>query len=342
MLGRSEVGQGMSRHLLYSGYHCLHHDETSGYDNVVASIDDYVDGTMLLWGRSPHGTFRRKVNYLIIDLLTIVKAAKYPAVFMFYPEQTAFFAPALLKVFGKRVIFALHHGRDFWVDRQDSIMLKMRRINLRFVDKFIVLSRAQYEYYSMRFPERVSWVPHGVWCDRGPIDEKLFHVEKTISIIGDMYRDYDQIKYIVSLFRKRVPEVTFNLIGLDKKKLSYTSGMENVIIHSRLSHIEYKTTLQKSLFILLPLTFASANNALLEGMSYGVPVYCSNVEGVRDYVFADEYIYKDPNALIGITLERLKRLAVENIEERNKLKKYTEERFGWKKIREAIIAAAFE
>ncbi len=158
-------------------------------------------------------------------------------------------------------------------------------------------------------------------CDRGPIDEKLFHVERTISIIGDMYRDYDQIKHIVSLFSQRVPEVTFNLIGLDKKKLSYTSGMENVIIHSRLSHIEYKTTLQKSLFILLPLTFASANNSLLEGLSYGVPVYCSNVERVRDYVFADEYIYKDPNALIGITLERLKRLAVENIEERNKLQK---------------------
>jgi glycosyltransferase involved in cell wall biosynthesis len=332
----------MSMHLLYSGYHCLHHDENSGYDNVVASIDDYVDGTLLLWGGSPHGTFRRKMNYLMIDLLTVVRAAKYPAVFMFYPEQTAFIAPALLKLFGKRVIFALHHGRDFWVDRQDSIILKMRRINLRFVDKFIVLSRAQYEYYSTLFPERVSWVPHGVWCDRDQIDEKRFHVEKTISIIGDMYRDYDQIKHILLLFRKRVPEVTFNLIGLDKKKLSSISGMENVTIHSRLSSTEYRTTLQKSLFILLPLKFASANNALLEGMSYGVPVYCSNVEGVRDYIFDDEYIYEDPNSLVEITLERLKRSAVENVEERNKLKKYTGERFGWEKIREAIIRAAFE
>ncbi|CAH2799507.1 MAG: hypothetical protein CBARDMAM_4066 [uncultured Caballeronia sp.] len=36
--------------------------------------------------------------------------------------------------------------------------------------------------------------------------------------------------------------------------------------------------------MLLPLKFATANNALLKGLVAGVPVICSNTHGVREYL----------------------------------------------------------
>lgn len=169
--------------LLYSGFTWDHHDDNSGYQKVVASERDYVDGGRLWGGTSPIGSVGRRVNFLLIDICTIVRAWRYDAVFIFYPEQTAYISPFVLNLFGKKVIFALHLGPDYWIERSDSIFLKLKRLQLPYVSKFVVLSKQQQQAYAGLFKQPVVTIPHGAHVQ--PLEFRLPAIPRLICVMGD-------------------------------------------------------------------------------------------------------------------------------------------------------------
>jgi glycosyltransferase involved in cell wall biosynthesis len=331
----------MQRDLLYSGFRWPHHDKNSGYDKVVASQADFVDGNKLPWGDAPIGTLRRRLNFLLIDIVTILRSVRYSHVLLFYPEQTAYFSPIVLRALGKKVTCVLHLGADYWFESGASPALLLKRANVRWAWRLIVLSRAQRDFYAKEFRGEVSWIPHGIWCDERPVDPvSVSDKTNTICVVGDTYRDYDLLVKIVQLAEQALPAVKFELIGVQREKLSAIAHNQNVLFHKRLSAEEYRQTIERSLFVLLPLRFATANNALLEGMSFGVPVYCSDVEGVADYIANDEYVFESADDVLKIIRARLNRSREENLEERNMLKQYARDRFGWERIRSEVASYA--
>ena len=331
----------MVENLLYSGFRYPHHDENSGYDNVVVSPANYVNGGTLLWGNAPIGTFRRRINFVLIDIATVIRSWRYPYVLLFYPEHTAYISPAVLRLLKKKVTCVLHLGPEFWFDSKGSIAVALKRANVRMADQLIVLSSAQYQYCTKRFPGRVAWIPHGVWCDEKPIDGSMVPVRpRRISIVGNTYRDYETIIEVVRLIERSHPSITFDLVGVKPEKLSLIAKNKNVVFHKRLSPEQYRSTIEQSLFMLLPLRFATANNALLESMSFGVPVYCSDVEGVKDYLISEEYVFRHSKEVIGILDRRLQQSHADAVRERTALKRYARERFGWEKIRNDVIQRA--
>ena len=126
------------------------------------------------------------------------------AVFIFYPEQTAYVSPLFLRLLGKKVIYALHLGPDYWVERDDSLFLKLKRAQLRFVSGFIVLSNQQQEVYERIFPQRVVMIPHGAYV--APLQFQFPAIPRYISVIGDRYRDYNQLAKVIMAFKDRHPE----------------------------------------------------------------------------------------------------------------------------------------
>jgi glycosyltransferase involved in cell wall biosynthesis len=124
------------------------------------------------------------------------------------------------------------------------------------------------------------------------------------------------------------------------ERLSLIAKNKNVVFHKRLSPVQYRSTIEQSLFMLLPLKFATANNALLESMSFGVPVYCSDVEGVKDYLISEEYVFRHSKEVMGILDRRLQQSHADAVRERTALKRYARERFGWEKIRNEVIQRA--
>lgn len=323
------------RELLYSGFTWEHHDDNSGYQHVVVSRKDYVDGNRLWGGSSPIGSRPRRINFLLIDVCTVLRAWRYQAVFIFYPEQTVYISPLLLRLLGKKVIFALHLGPDYWIKRNDSLFLKLKRAQLRFVSRFVVLSNQQREVYERIFSQRVSMIPHGAYV--APLHFQFPAVPRYISVIGDSYRDYDQLAKIIVAFQDRHPEVKFQLIGMKYKKLNGAENMGNVVCHPRLDRHDYWSILRQSTMIMLPLLFATANNALLEGLSAGVPVYCSNVHGVTEYLPSREYVFNDAEDAT-IKYEQAVSISPDELKENaSKFHRYVREHYSWDIIQKRVV-----
>lgn len=324
--------------VLYSGFRWDHHDEESGYHHVVASERDYVDGGDLWGGRSPIGSRMRRLNFLLIDLVTIVRAIPCRSVLLFYPEQTGYLSAPLLWLLGKKVVYVMHLGEDYWFHRSDSWFLKLRRFNLRFVDRFVTLTNQQKAVFERRFPGKVVKIPHGAWCDSLASQRRMRHAEAPrIVVVGDTYRDYALLSEIAQHFMKRYPEALFDLVGMDYGKLGGVRYLRNVVCHRRLDKAEYQLVLESAIFMLLPLQFATANNALLEGLKAGIPVICSNAHGVDEYLPDGAYVF-DSLEDLGVKFEQRRSLGESaRLAEAEILRAHVRDNYDWAVIRERVI-----
>ena len=213
------TGAGEHR-VLYSGFRWEHHDEESGYHHVVTSNADYVDGGRL-WGSggSIHSV-RRRVNFIMVDLLTIARALPYHSILLFYPEQTSYLSPFVLRLMGKRVVYVVHLGEDYWIKQERSLIRKLKRFNLRFVDKFITLTSQQQAVFDNIFPGRVARIPHGAWCRIDDVwQTNVSARSRRIAVVGDTYRDYRMLERIVNYFGERYPDVVFDSGGHEARKV---------------------------------------------------------------------------------------------------------------------------
>lgn len=329
--------------LLYSGFRWEHHDESSGYHHVVASPADYIDGEKLWGGGSKLGSLKQRINFVLTDLWTVLKSWRYPAVLLFYPEQTSYFSAPLLRLMGKKVIYVLHLGEDYWFERNDSLFLKLKRFNLRFVSKFIVLTSQQARIFEQHFPGKVTCIPHGAWCDkpRSPATRDAGG-DIRVTVVGDTYRDYELLGRIIAVFGEKYPQITLNLVGMKYDKLGEARHAANVICHGRLSASEYEEVIRNSFFLLLPLTFATANNALLEGLSFGVPVICNNVHGVLEYLPGADYVFNSIDDLCAMVEARLQLDDAARNQEAAELTNYLEANYSWANIRDRVIGYCLE
>lgn len=327
------------RRILYSGFRWPQHDEDSGYHHVVASDVDYVDGEVLWAGRSAIGSRRRKINFLLTDLVTIMRAPRYRAVLLFYPEQTGYLSAPILRLLGKEVAYVVHLGEDYWLHRNDSLFLRLKRFNLRFVSKFITLTDQQKSVFEKRFPGKVRKIPHGAWCRTEDGAGVLSSGEPfRITVVGDTYRDYKLLAQIIEFFRDKYPAVVFDLVGMKYEKLGALGQADNVVCHGRLDKETYCAVIRSALFVMLPLEFATANNALLEGLKVGVPVICSNVEGVQEYLPQGDYVFDSIEDLADKFERRTRLTQEERAAEAAILTAYVRANYSWDVIRSQVAS----
>jgi glycosyltransferase involved in cell wall biosynthesis len=328
----------MENGVLFSGFKWSHHDARSGYHQVVDSIADYVDGDALWGGDAKIDSRKRKWNFLLAELITIFRARHYRAVFYLYPEQsTYFFSAPILKWMGKRVIYPLHLGKEFWDSRSNSLLSRLKRRNLKFVDCFVVLSNQQQQVFERYFPGKVRMIPHGVWLDMATNVPQTV-ASNRVCVVGDNYRDYVLLSRIIELFAQRFPGLEFDLVGMKYAKLGAVAHLPTVTCHSRLSEIEYVQTIAGAAFMLLPLEFATANNALLEALALGVPVLCNRIDGVIDYLPDENYVFDDVEQLCAMVEVRMDMGLAQRSAESAELVSYVQQQFSWPVVRQRIVA----
>ena len=89
--------------------------------------------------------------------------------------------------------------------------------------------------------------------------------------------------------------------------------------------------------MLLPLEFATANNALLEGLTAGLPVICSNVDGVREYLPQGDYVFNSIEELAAKFDYRLALPKADREEEARMLVAYVKDNYSWESIRKQVV-----
>ncbi|CAN5871630.1 hypothetical protein BH09ACT7_BH09ACT7_33200 [soil metagenome] len=329
---------GSDPRVLYSGFHYLHHNPGSGYDQVVPNPGHHVSGAKLPFADRLESTTPRHFNFLLMDLLTIVRGLRYDTVHYFNPEATAYLSPWILRLLRKRIVYTVHLDDSFWLGRARSVHHRIKHWSLRAAHAIVVLSSQQREVFSRAFPDKVvSFVPHGFTFDttRKPsleVFEARTRTQRRLVVVGANYRDFDMLERIVAQRGSRDAEI--DLVGMDEAARRRFAQHTGVVCHPRLDAESYENLLWESFALLLPLTFATANNALLEAYKCYLPAFLSRIDGVTDYAAdGDSSLFSSPeefwskyDALAALGPQELRdRCIALNTTARN--------RFSWPKIR---------
>jgi glycosyltransferase involved in cell wall biosynthesis len=143
----------------------------------------------------------------------------------------------------------------------------------------------------------VVFAPHGLpVSDNAQIEVDFDLVKRRrqlnrIIVVGDNYRDLDMLSRIVSARGER--SVSIHLLGFSKQAKSRFLNLPGVVVVERLSAADFNEYIVESFTLLLPLTFATANNALLEAHVAGIPSICSRIDGVSDYATSDTKLFTE-------------------------------------------------
>src|ERR1700754_1378789 len=147
--------------VLYSGFRFSHHNPGSGYDAVVGR-SAYVNGDALPYAKHPESSFKRHLNFLLVDLVTLARGLTYDTVHYLYPENTAYLSPWPLRLLGKRIVFTLHLAEREWLGAVESPFMRLKQWSLRSAHALAVLSSAQETCFRREFGDKtVRFVPHG-------------------------------------------------------------------------------------------------------------------------------------------------------------------------------------
>ena len=128
------------------------------------------------------------------------------------------------------------------------------------------------------------------------------------------YRDFDAFVKIVDFSNEKELGICFYAVGQSKENKEKLFLKDNVIVCPRLSDDEYYSLLSLCDYNFLPMTFSTANNALLEAQSLGVSSVLPKISGVLDYASEkDNVFYADISELEKLFMKIRKKSASESL-----------------------------
>lgn len=197
--------------------------------------------------------------------------------------------------------------------------------NLKRFDAIIVLSSNQKMILKDKFGIDSIFIPHGF---NTPVFKQISSVINSsfinIFFSGTNYRDLNTLFKIIDFCSSKRKDIKFHVIGQTSSIKSSLTNKDNVICYNRICDDEYYSILSLCDYNFLPLTFATANNALLEAEFLGITSIIPSISGISDYAASSplNIFYNSIEELENIFFSLTKRPSS------YKLKKYAT-RFLW-------------
>ena len=276
--------------ILYSGFRYNGHSAFGGYDWITKYPNsDYLSDKDSFLGFLPSGKSGKVLNLFCLDRKTRRIANQYDIVHCFYGDYT------IVSKFPKNrnysVVATIHQNIDLKIPHHKNIITCLQSL-----DDVITLSSQQAKSYKEKYGLKTVFIPHGF---NKPIFDTLSNeqlrefidIDKiNIVCIGRQYRDSDTLFSIINSVKQK-HDIVFHLVGSDEYTKDMLANSENVIIHKHLDDRSYYSLIQNCDWCFMPLTYATANNALMEAHSLGVRCILPNIDGVLDYACKDENFY---------------------------------------------------
>jgi glycosyltransferase involved in cell wall biosynthesis len=247
--------------------------------------------------------------YKLSDLMAELQAGSRcflrtcDVVHYFDGEHTAQYLPRLLE---KRRFL---RGRTIATFHQPPHLLE-RLVDPRAaacLDAVVVVSPTQRAFFEDFVPpERVRWIPLGVDTEffRSRASRRAAGPLRCITV-GHWLRDWAAMRALAQLLAQRSAEVELHVVTDRETGLE---GLPNVRRYSGLTDAQLLSRYQQSDVVLLPLTGSTANNALVEGLSCGLPVVATRLPSVEAYVPASAALLVHANdpELLAHALDELR------------------------------------
>jgi hypothetical protein len=282
--------------VLYSGFRWPHHSTNGGYDRVINFPDaDYISNNDVLFRKNDlKDGLKRKINLRLLDIATKILHQKYDITHLIYTEQQLYYP--YLKSKKHKVVGTIH--LDF-----NNPFFSRRMHSLKSLDTIIVLKNDFVDLVSEKTGVQTVFIPHGfdkpVFKEIIPqnTENKLMDIaEINVSVIGVNYRDYNIIEYILK--NKTNKDIVFHFVGQYPKTIEKLKVYKNVRFYNYLDNDEYYTLISLCDYNFLPLTFATANNVLMEAQSLGALSILPRISGILDYGSPDNIYYSSFEELL--------------------------------------------
>ena len=156
---------------------------------------------------------------------------------------------------------------------------------LRRIDAAIVVSKSQLpDFRRWLGPDRVVYIPHGIDTQLfSPQSQKLNDGVIRLVSVGEHMRDFEALHCIMDECRILKLNVVFDVV-VPRSIHAYFFGCTNVRLHAEITEKQLIDLYHKADALLLPVTDATANNAVLESMACGTPIISTAIGGIPDYV----------------------------------------------------------
>lgn len=282
--------------ILFVGYRDNRHSKFGGYDYISRFPNgDYLNAKNLPFNFIPVGKRGKRLNLLFLDAVARLKSKKYDVVHYFYSDFMLF--KKLPTRRNCKFIATIHMKSEAFSNKQENI--------LKSFDKVICLSSTEEKKLRDK-GINAFFVPHGF---NKPVfnkkDIKNFDKNKiNVFYSGMNYRDFDTFVHILDFLKSKKLDICFYAVGQSDSNKEKLYCKDNVVVCPRLFDDEYYTLLSLCDYNFLPMTFSTANNALLEAQVLGIPSILPKISGVFDYA-SEEYniFYKDIYELKEIFLK---------------------------------------
>jgi len=333
--------------VLVAGYNSSFHDEYSGYGRIM----EYSEGALVYdftktFNDDKYTFFDAIYRRVIVELSIIMRGITVDLVHYIYPEGMVFISPLILKMLNKKIVMTLHLSPEWFAKKhcEDSIIKRLiRKLFNNLTVKCISLSDCGISLAKNKINEYrrsyklgdVRHIPHGVVISDIEPNNKSELIQKKLSIcvVGKNYRNWDFINAILNDIRSA--NYKFHLIGVDFSKVHFPDSTDVVEHIQRLNHEAYSEVLADSLFMLLPLHYATANNAILEAYQNNLFVLTTK-EGANEYYIENSVLLmKTPEDFFEIiekTLDEANRRSIDIDSILNNARKSSNKKYGWPSI----------
>lgn len=284
--------------ILYVGYRDSRHSKFGGYDYISRKPDSiYLDSATLPFGFIPVGKRGKKLNIIFLDIVARIKSNKFDIVHYFYADFMLF--KKVPKTQNTKFVATIHMRSEGFSESKIKILKSFAGV--------IVLSSAE-EKKLKKLGVNSFFVPHGFnKPDFVFVDNKIDKSKLNIFYAGMNYRDFETFYKIAIYFYDKRPDIHFYAVGQSKERKEMIGKLKNITVCPRLNDDEYYSLLCECDYNFLPLTFATANNALLEAQNLGIISILPKIDGIEDYADSENNLYYREFDDIKIIFYRLKK-----------------------------------